>query len=62
MKVVDLVHSKNSKYLRMRIELHITMSMFRSVYKWGGGEGGKIIPFGSTLSFNVLERSSSFIS
>ena len=55
--MVDLVHSRNSRYLRIRINFLMTKSIFGSVYKWGGE---KIIPLESTLTFNVLEKSSSF--
>ena len=56
--MVDLVHSRDSKYLRIRVKFLLTKSIFRSVYNWGRREDNSL--FKSTLSFNVLERSSSF--
>ena len=55
--MVDLVHLKNSKYLRIKIKLFDQVNLWISV----NGGGGKIIPLRYTLSFNILERSSSFI-
>ena len=33
-RVVDLVFSKSSKYLRIKVSFLLTKSIFRSVYKW----------------------------
>ena len=32
--MVELVHSRNSKFLRIRIKFLFTKSIFGSVYKW----------------------------
>ena len=56
--MVDLVHSRDSKYLSIRVKFLLTMSIFRSVYKWKRREDNSLRVY--TL-FNVLERSSSFI-
>ena len=55
--MVDLVHSRGSKYLRIRVKFFLPSQSSDQCIK-GGGE--KIIPLESTPSFNVLERSSSF--
>ena len=40
--MVDLVHSKNSKYLRIRIYSLLTKSIFGSVYNWKRREGNSL--------------------
>ena len=57
-RVVDLVHSRDSKYLRIKGSLLLPS---QSLDQCKIGEAGKIIPLRSTLSFNYLERSSSSI-
>ena len=32
--MVDLVHLRDSKYLRIRVKFLLTKSIFRSVYNW----------------------------
>ena len=56
--VVDLVHSRDSSYLRIRL---ISFSPSQSLDQCKIEEGGKIIPLRSTLSIKYLERSSSSI-
>ena len=56
-RVVDLVHSKNSNYLGIRIKC-LTKSIFRSVQNKRGGKDNSLKIY--TL-FIYLERSSSSI-
>ena len=57
--MVDLVYSRNSKYLRIKLNFFWPS---QSLDQSRNGRGEKKIPFGSTLYFNDLERSSSFSS
>ena len=58
-RVVDLVFSKSSKYLRIKVNF---FSPSQSLDKFINGRGGKVIPIGSSLSLIVLERSFSLTS
>ena len=40
--MVDLVHSRDSNYLRIRVKFLLTKSIFRSMYKWRRREGNSL--------------------
>ena len=52
--MVDLVYSKNSRYLRIKVNFFLPS---QSLDQFINGRVRKVIPIGSSISFNDLERS-----